>query len=191
MTCKDCNISNCKCEKTPAAKLSDAFGFLRLIEVKAIEDAVNSFPPNPHIVNIGAGAGTSGLAIIQRPDAFLTTIDIRQDSPLGSMQSELNAFNKSDIDYKSRHKQILKDSKQVAKEWTKKVDMVFIDGDHSYEGASGDIAGWIPHIKKGGLMLIHDYNAGPWPSVCRAVDELLREYEQYCLEDTTIGFVIQ
>lgn len=192
MTCKDCNKSDCKCDKSAAEKLSDAFGFLRLIEVRAIEDAVNSLPPNPHIVNIGAGAGTSGLAIIQRGDAFLTTIDIRQNSPLGSLQSEINAFNNSGIDYKDRHKQILKDSKEVAKEWTEKVDMVFIDGEHSYPGACGDIEGWLPHIKEGGLMLVHDYNPTPWGSVVKAVDDLLlEEYEQYCMEDTTIGFIIK
>ncbi len=172
-------------------KLSDAFGYLWTEEVVALEDAVKSLPDNPHVVNIGAGAGTSGLTVIQRPDAFLTTIDIRVEGPLGSLKGERNAFEQSGINYKDRHQQILKDSKLVAKEWTKKVDMVFVDGDHSYEGASGDIKGWLPHIKKGGIMVVHDYHLGPWDDVVLAVDELLGEYEEIFVAGSTIGFRIE
>lgn len=33
---------------------------------------------------------------------------------------------------------------------------VFIDGDHSYEGAIADFNYWAPKIKKGGLLAMHD-----------------------------------
>lgn len=47
-------------------------------------------------------------------------------------------------------------------------DMVFIDGDHSYEGAAGDIDAYRKLLKPGGLLCGHDYH---WPGVGRAVDE--------------------
>ena len=46
------------------------------------------------------------------------------------------------------------------------LDFVYIDGDHSYEGAKQDIRLWFPKVKKGGLIAGHDYlrldNKGDW-----------------------------
>lgn len=49
-------------------------------------------------------------------------------------------------------------------------DLVFIDADHSYEGARGDIEAFRPLIRPGGILSGHDYH---WPGVERAVNELL------------------
>ena len=48
------------------------------------------------------------------------------------------------------------------------LDFVFIDANHSYEGALADINAWTPKVRKGGLISGHDYN---WPTVMRAVDD--------------------
>lgn len=50
------------------------------------------------------------------------------------------------------------------------VDMVFIDGAHTFEAVLADIAAWVPHTRK--LMCGHDYqNAdGGYPDVQKAVD---------------------
>ena len=51
-------------------------------------------------------------------------------------------------------------------------DLVFIDGDHSHEQCRADIEAWLPKIKRGGVMLGHDY--GPnHPGVMQAVAEVL------------------
>ena len=39
------------------------------------------------------------------------------------------------------------------------VDLVFLDGDHSFDGCSADIVAWWPKLRKGGVMLGHDYCA--------------------------------
>ena len=44
--------------------------------------------------------------------------------------------------------------------WPFEVDMVFIDGDHSYEAVLADICAWSKHIRKGGILCGHDWIFG-------------------------------
>lgn len=54
----------------------------------------------------------------------------------------------------------------------KSVDLVYIDGDHSYEAVNKDIELYLPKIKQGGILAGHDYSKS-WPGVVKAVDERL------------------
>lgn len=38
------------------------------------------------------------------------------------------------------------------------LDFVYIDGDHSFDYVVQDIVNWVSRVKKGGLILVHDYN---------------------------------
>jgi predicted O-methyltransferase YrrM len=51
-------------------------------------------------------------------------------------------------------------------------DMIFVDADHSFEGAKFDIVHFAPLLKPEGLLCGHDYNSKRWPGVIRAVKEL-------------------
>ncbi len=48
------------------------------------------------------------------------------------------------------------------------LDMVFIDGDHTYEGVKKDIGAWLSKVKHYGILAGHDYN---WEGVKEAVNE--------------------
>jgi len=48
------------------------------------------------------------------------------------------------------------------------LDLVFIDGDHSYEAVMADIAAWQPLVRPGGILSGHDYGAF---GVAQAVQE--------------------
>jgi hypothetical protein len=50
------------------------------------------------------------------------------------------------------------------------VDVIFVDGGHSYEVVKADILAWLPKMKKGGIMAGHDFNA--WEGVNKAVTEI-------------------
>ena len=54
----------------------------------------------------------------------------------------------------------------------KSVDLVYIDGDHSYQAVNKDIELYLPKIKQGGILAGHDYSKS-WPGVVKAVDERL------------------
>ena len=53
-------------------------------------------------------------------------------------------------------------------------DMIFIDGDHTYNGVSRDIANWTPKVKKGGYVCGHDINQ---PQIRKAVKEYFGNYQ--------------
>lgn len=38
------------------------------------------------------------------------------------------------------------------------IDIIFIDGLHTYEGVKDDLEAWVPKIKIGGIISGHDYN---------------------------------
>jgi predicted O-methyltransferase YrrM len=50
-------------------------------------------------------------------------------------------------------------------------DVLFIDGDHSYEGARADYEHWLPTVKPGGHIVFHDDYHGK-PGVYRLMREL-------------------
>ena len=47
-------------------------------------------------------------------------------------------------------------SEEAARQWTRSIDFIFIDGDHSYEGVKRDWELFLPHIKPFGLAVFHD-----------------------------------
>lgn len=78
-------------------------------------------------------------------------------------------------------------SPEAAKRVTGKVDMVFLDGDHSYEAVLADIDAWLPKTRK--LLCGHDYwNLEGYPGVNRAVNEVFGE-RVFSPDDTSIWAV--
>lgn len=66
------------------------------------------------------------------------------------------------------------DSAEIAGMWQGgKIDVLFIDGDHSYEGCKADIDAWYPYMRKGGVMLFHDADETS-PGVVQAVEEFAK-----------------
>lgn len=162
-------------------------------ELELLKRTIQSVDRSPCVViNIGAGAGTSGLAILEsRPDVILHTVDIQDaDSPFGCLYAERQVCHEAGYKLGENWYQCHVDSKELAEVWPGPVDVVFVDGGHEYEECAGDILGWLPHILPGGYIAVHDYRKddiptgadgyhadGPHPvafeGVDRAVDELL------------------
>ena len=62
-------------------------------------------------------------------------------------------------------------SEEIAKTFDDRIDLLFVDGDHSFEAARSDLEAWLPKVRNGGIVILHDYN---WADgVRRAVREVL------------------
>lgn len=57
------------------------------------------------------------------------------------------------------------------------LDAVYIDADHSYEGVTLDLNLSLKKVKKGGIIMGHDYTISMFPGVVRAVDEFCKNYD--------------
>ena len=52
-------------------------------------------------------------------------------------------------------------------------DILFIDGDHSYEAVANDLKNYAPLVKDGGKIILHDVLSAYDPGVRQAVDEFV------------------
>lgn len=159
--------------KLTAEKLAEEHGMISVGEVKAIKSIKKFLPDDPVIVNIGAGLGTSALALLEMsPDAWLTTIDIKEKA----LHREGVSLKRAGVDL-TRYVTVRCDSIRMGREWRKPIDVLFVDGKHTYEYVSKEIRVWAPHVKEGGFIFFHDFGKGnpAWEQVRQAVREWLNE----------------
>jgi predicted O-methyltransferase YrrM len=63
-------------------------------------------------------------------------------------------------------------SHKIAENFDKKVDFLFIDGDHSYESVKSDVDDWFPKLNNGAMVIFHDI--GWAEGVQRVIEESVR-----------------
>ena len=115
---------------------------------------------NPNCVEIGRYQGGSTI-LMSSAGAQLLSVDAhvfkhesgvfgkRLDDYLGIVLHLLGIRNKVDI--------VVADSqKYITVSLFETVDILFIDGDHTYEGVKTDYENWIQTVKPGGYVLFHD-----------------------------------
>ena len=181
--------------------LRDAFGYLYPEELPYLKELVRGIETSPAVVlNIGAGAGTSGLAFAEsREDMILHTCDVTNDpSPFGCLASERDWMGWANLDHKwgiswFQHHMSSHNLDDIWAEITgfQTIDLLFIDGDHTYEGAKEDMYGFFPYVRMGGLIIIHDYDKKGLPEndhdplrkdlkhVTRAVNDVMPTIAEY------------
>jgi len=136
------------------------------------------------IINIGAGFGTSVLAMLEvKPNAFIWSIDQKP------RQIELD--NIANAGYKNRVIRLLSKSQNI--QWPKsvKVDCVFVDGGHTEDDVRKDIEIFKPVIKRNGLMFFHDYyhpNYGPDHLMSKVIDKMMSDWRRLPVARFLVGF---
>lgn len=91
-------------------------------------------------------------------DAFVTTLDLPPD--MGPKTPHTASYFLGS-DRESRIRQILCDSREFDPvPFHKKMDFIFIDGDHSYDGVKNDTEKAFEMLAPGGTILWHDYGPG-------------------------------
>lgn len=157
--------------------IADKNGLLSYGEIDLTKMHVRTLPPQAVVVIIGAGAGTSSIAMLEeRLDITIFSVD--SEFPTTNMYDpgEKQNLKRADLWKTGRVIQVLGTSQLYGQHWPVPYDMIFIDGDHRYDFVKRDIELWIPKAKENAVLIFHDYadkKIKPKAGVKQAVDELL------------------
>lgn len=155
-----------------AHSIAEWLGYLKREEVDLLTKLAGKTPsPDPIFINIGAGAGTSSFAMLEG-NSFATvfSIDMRTTEDEISTSEHLR-LKEIDPSIAARVIKIWGDSHNVGKIWPFKIDMLFVDGDHSFNGCYEDLVDFGKWVKPGGFIAVHDYRDSVWAAdVSRATE---------------------
>jgi predicted O-methyltransferase YrrM len=139
-------------------------GFLHPIEERCLQWAAAQVPHGGTIVEVGSYQGKSAVNLAhavktKRNSATVYCVDTWRNENITT------ALNVDVFDRFAANTAAFKDvivplrgrSEDMGAQWDKgPIDLLFIDGDHSFEGVTRDIEAWVPHVRSGGLVLFHD-----------------------------------
>ncbi len=141
--------------------------------------AAKEIPDKGVIVEIGSHLGASACFLAEgarKRNGRVFCIDTWQNDAMPGERQDTHAdFKKNTHDYSDIITPLRGFSVDVADGFSERIDLLFIDGDHSYEGCLSDIRNWIPKLKSGGRVVFHDY--GWAKGVQRSVAECIRPIE--------------
>lgn len=120
-----------------------------------------SLPRECRIIEIGSYLGASSLflaAAAKEKNGKVFCIDTwLNDAMSEERRDTYGEFRRNTSSFSPWIETLRGTSEDAAREFRGHVDMVFIDGDHSYDGCRSDVLSWISKIRDGGIIILHDY----------------------------------
>lgn len=165
-------------------------------------DIANTFGDKKiNYVEIGAYAGGSSCLMLQRLNTTIISVDLGEPISKEVVFSNIIQYKKNNNYYKyiqgnsqtqetkDRVIETLSNSRVLG--YTNKIDLLFIDGDHSFDGVLADFNTYSDLVNIGGYIVFDDYNDSVHsPNVKLAVDSLLPslvDYEIIGTFENTLG----
>jgi predicted O-methyltransferase YrrM len=136
------------------------------------------------IVEIGVAEGVSAMALRESmtEDGTLYLVDPFHLSRIPLLNFTKRAAHRAvGSCNRGRVVWIEEFSHEAAQSWTKPLDLLLIDGDHSEKAVEQDWNDWSPFVQRGGIVIFHDAVVfeGGWPSAdygpVKFVNRLFRE----------------
>ena len=157
-------------------------GFLDPEEGQALYELARAAPAGSTCVEIGGYCGKSAVYLgsgLKTGAGVLFSVDHHRGSEEHQpgweyhdpdlWDGEIGAVDTSGAFRRTLHRADLErtviavvgDSAQIASRWASPIDLLFIDGGHTYEQALSDYRGWTPLVRPGGVIAIHDIYPDP------------------------------
>ncbi len=159
-----------------AHDLAKEHGQLLPEDVDLIQEMVRSLPEHPvHVVDLGAGFGTTAVSVFTaRPEnVTVWSIDTNPQRIGSTLGSVARIARRSD--WRALPLDALGDASYWP-DWSRGVviDMLMLDTSHEYEATKLELEAWLPWVRPGGLLWLHDYTPS-YPGCVRAIDEAVKE----------------
>jgi predicted O-methyltransferase YrrM len=146
------------------------------LEYSILYDIAQTYPANRHLVylEIGCYAGGSACLMLQRPNTSVISIDVGGPVPRERVLDNVEKLNEHRNDYiyitgDSHDAQTERVLNEILR--GTKVDILFIDGDHSAAGVRADFSMYSKHLADDGFIVFDDYGDALYsPEVKPGVD---------------------
>ncbi len=158
-------------------------------ERNKLAELAKAVPDQGLIVEIGTlyGGVTAVLAKAQPFAAVVTVDDFSwhpEDMPSNSLASVQESFNNLHLDNITV---IEGDSRNVGKSWARKIDLLWIDGGHSYQFIYSDLSLF---GSRANVIALHDYKNPVWPTIEKAISEFIRTTRAFYIDEVIDSLVI-
>lgn len=159
-------------------KKIDMDGWLEDWDLKNIYKYVSELKAKDVYMEIGVAYGKSmaTACIAAAEGVSISGIDVLdwEGKREGTIEKIQQIYNKN-----HPYNFIKGDSQEFGKIWIPQINVLFIDGDHTYEGVMKDFVSWFPHVASGGVIMFDDYNEVT--GVKKFIDEIIKDHN--CLKD--------
>jgi len=161
------------------AILARVDGYLYPHEALFLYRVARFLPGDEPIVEIGSYRGRSTLCLARgirdRGSGKVVSVDPHVYGTEGELRENLAHFGAWPVvDVLPRR------STEVATSWSAPARAVFVDGNHEEAEVRADACAWIPHLKPGGFLLMHDATAlSPFPGPRRVAAEIYADEDRF------------
>ena len=162
------------------------YAIQNLAELKTLLRIVEGMKPRI-VVEIGTARGgvLYALSQIARPDATLISIDL-PGAPNCGGQTPIEREVFASFGFKTQTLRFIPSNSQYYSTYTmllkylagRRIDLLFIDGDHSYGGVRSDLAMYGPLVSKNGVIALHDITTFPDASAGFEVSVVWKELKK-------------
>jgi hypothetical protein len=179
-------------------KLSDAIKILSttqvipawtsMLERAELLDLASQVREGGLIVEIGGlyGAMTAVLGLAN-PSAQIIVVDNFSWSPIAERPASQEELLKNTRSCGVHSVTVLEgDSRVIGKTWKQPIDLLWIDGGHSYEFVRADLENFGPHAQ---VIALHDWDNPAWATVRQAVEDFIYHHAEWKV-DHSVDMVV-
>ena len=141
------------------------------------------------VVEIGSFRGKSCVLMLEgakahgNTDVRITCIDPHEPTHFGAFKDEDHDAFEATIGahgFTGRVNHLRMYSHDAIAGWDgTPIDVLWVDGDHSYEGAKTDFVDWAPFVRPGGVIAAHDAYRERFPGVLEAWNEVIEASDDW------------
>lgn len=139
------------------------------------------------IVEVGGLYGGMTCVLgFSNPEARIVVVDNFSWSPVAERLASADELLRATREAGLTNVEVISgDSREIGRTWNEEIDLLWIDGGHSFDFVFSDLVNFGPWAK---VVALHDWDNAAWPDIRQAVEEWLMSMAE---GDWEIGEVVE